>query len=168
MKCLSIRQPWAWLVCVGAKTVENRTWNATHRGCIAIHAGGFAKAVDQLLKQDVDQSVKREFFTFGAIIGVAELYDSEPFEGSFRDDPWAEGPYCLWFRNPHLFLHPIPHKGRVNLCELPNDVTKLVQDRMKECAKLESNEEVQKCIQSIPSGPISQDLLRPSFKSSRM
>ena len=39
MKCLSIRQPWAWLVVVGIKPVENRKWYSAYRGPILIHAG---------------------------------------------------------------------------------------------------------------------------------
>ena len=28
MKCLSIKQPWAWLIMNGKKTIETRTWKA--------------------------------------------------------------------------------------------------------------------------------------------
>lgn len=44
MKALSIRQPWAWLIVNGYKSIENRTWNTRIRGTILIHAGkGFDK-----------------------------------------------------------------------------------------------------------------------------
>ncbi len=39
MKCLSIRQPWAWLSLAGYKDVENRTWRTHYRGHLLIHAG---------------------------------------------------------------------------------------------------------------------------------
>ena len=39
-KVLSIRQPYASLVCYGIKTVENRTWKTDYRGKILIHASG--------------------------------------------------------------------------------------------------------------------------------
>lgn len=32
MKVLSIRQPYAWLIAIGCKTIENRTWNRKFRG----------------------------------------------------------------------------------------------------------------------------------------
>lgn len=42
---LSLRQPWAWMVVHGGKTIENRKWNTTRRGPILIHAAkGMTKA----------------------------------------------------------------------------------------------------------------------------
>ena len=40
MKTLSIRQPFASLICRGIKTIENRSWNTTYRGKLQIHASG--------------------------------------------------------------------------------------------------------------------------------
>lgn len=37
-KCISLRQPWAFLVASGWKSVENRNWKTEFRGTIAIHA----------------------------------------------------------------------------------------------------------------------------------
>lgn len=39
MKFLTIRQPWASLIAVGAKTIETRGWSTKYRGPLAIHAG---------------------------------------------------------------------------------------------------------------------------------
>jgi hypothetical protein len=36
--CLSLWQPWAWLVVHGYKDVENRTWPTGYRGTLWIHA----------------------------------------------------------------------------------------------------------------------------------
>lgn len=36
--CLSVRQPWAWLIVHGWKNVENRTWPTKFRGRVLIHA----------------------------------------------------------------------------------------------------------------------------------
>lgn len=38
MKTLSIRQPYATLICSGVKDVENRSWNTQLRGRVLIHA----------------------------------------------------------------------------------------------------------------------------------
>lgn len=38
MKALTLTQPWATLVAIGAKTIETRSWLTTYRGRIAIHA----------------------------------------------------------------------------------------------------------------------------------
>lgn len=38
MKALTITQPWSHLVMLGAKKIETRSWWASHRGEVAIHA----------------------------------------------------------------------------------------------------------------------------------
>ena len=40
MKTLSIRQPYASLICRGIKTIENRSWDTFYRGKLLIHASG--------------------------------------------------------------------------------------------------------------------------------
>ena len=55
MLALSIRQPWAWLIVHGGKTIENRRWNTRVRGEFLIHAakgmsrGEYDDAVDFVL-----------------------------------------------------------------------------------------------------------------------
>jgi hypothetical protein len=39
MKALSLWQPWATLVSIGAKRIETRSWPTKYRGPLAIHAG---------------------------------------------------------------------------------------------------------------------------------
>ncbi|HLI72169.1 MAG TPA: ASCH domain-containing protein [Ktedonobacteraceae bacterium] len=38
MKALSLIQPWATLVAIGAKRIETRSWTTNYRGPLAIHA----------------------------------------------------------------------------------------------------------------------------------
>lgn len=38
MKALTLTQPWATLVAIGAKRIETRSWRTNFRGRIAIHA----------------------------------------------------------------------------------------------------------------------------------
>lgn len=40
MPVLTLWQPWASLIALGAKTIETRGWSTSHRGRIAIHAAG--------------------------------------------------------------------------------------------------------------------------------
>lgn len=46
MKLLSLWEPWATLMAIGAKRIETRSWSTPYRGWLAIHAseGGLAKA----------------------------------------------------------------------------------------------------------------------------
>lgn len=47
MKAITLTQPWATLVALGAKRIETRSWSTSYRGLIAIHAAktfpGWAK-----------------------------------------------------------------------------------------------------------------------------
>jgi len=38
IKCLSLWQPWATLMAIGAKRIETRSWGTRYRGWVAIHA----------------------------------------------------------------------------------------------------------------------------------
>jgi len=48
MRALTLTQPWATLIAIGAKKVETRSWPTAYRGPLAIHAAkgfpGWAKA----------------------------------------------------------------------------------------------------------------------------
>lgn len=77
MRALTVRQPYAYAIACGEKTIENRTWNTTYRGLIAIHsaarpepAAAFARvamhlglALDDLRGRSV----------LGALVAVARL-----------------------------------------------------------------------------------------------
>jgi hypothetical protein len=39
MKALTVLQPWAQLLILGAKRYETRSWKTKHRGPLLIHAG---------------------------------------------------------------------------------------------------------------------------------
>ncbi len=163
MKCLSIRQPWALLVCVGAKAIETRTRNTFYRGEIAIHAGGNTAAIEHFAQQEQWDESLREMFSFGSIIGTAELYDTVRFDRNALSDPWAEGPFCFLLRNPRLFVSPILHKGRVNLCTLPDDVARLVEANKQHC--VDSTEIRLRCSNAFPAGKIPENLLPRSSRS---
>lgn len=48
MKAISLWQPWATLIAIGAKRIETRSWSTSYRGPLAIHA---AKKWDGALKE---------------------------------------------------------------------------------------------------------------------
>lgn len=49
MKALSLLQPWATLVAIGAKRVETRSWPTHHRGALAICASKKFRDADRFL-----------------------------------------------------------------------------------------------------------------------
>src|SRR6185369_4408805 len=58
MKCFSTCQPWATLIAVGAKSIETRSWQTSHRGLVGIHASSnFTPAARYLCSQEPFRSV---------------------------------------------------------------------------------------------------------------
>jgi hypothetical protein len=53
MKALTLTQPWATLVAIGAKRIETRSWGTSYRGPLAIHAAkGFPKWAQETCLED--------------------------------------------------------------------------------------------------------------------
>ena len=54
MKALTLTQPWATLVAIGAKRIETRSFRVSYRGPLAIHAAkGFPTAVQDSVRYDM-------------------------------------------------------------------------------------------------------------------
>jgi hypothetical protein len=92
IKCISLWQPWATLVAIGAKKIETRHWSTSYRGPLAIHAAktmnGFKSLMergDDNLPEPFDSVFYRAFMErkiksrkigdlpFGAIVAVVDL-----------------------------------------------------------------------------------------------
>ena len=65
MRCLSVRQPWAWAICSGEKTIENRSWATDYRGTIAVHASASQQDVNWVIRNSPNGGVSREAFAYG-------------------------------------------------------------------------------------------------------
>lgn len=122
LKALSIHGPWAWAILAGHKRVENRSWNTSYRGRLAIHAGRSrdsderATALFRSLGIDYPDEFPR-----GAILGTVDLLDVLPREAyleKFGADPvnrsMAFGPLCWVLDNPRI-RKPIPCAGALSL-----------------------------------------------------
>ncbi len=124
MKALSIKQPWAWLICKGFKDVENRDWATKFRGRIYVHAGVSKSEMDKETlawilkrlnnKQAAQLGLMYERLSYGAIIGEVDIVDC--VAGS--DSPWWIGPYCFILANPVLYEKPIPYRGQLGFFEV--------------------------------------------------
>jgi hypothetical protein len=132
MKALSIRQPWAWLICTGRKDIENRNWHIHMKPVlnydlepfrIYVHAGktpdcpeGIAAAWEILnrLHGLSDSSIAIKNYeslgrVFGAIIGEVTITGCV----GKSDSLWFCGPYGFTLANPVLYDRPIPYKGQL-------------------------------------------------------
>jgi len=91
---LSIRQPWAWLICHAGKDIENRTWNTKYRGPLLIHAGkkwGPEERDDRLEIMSRFGIDIPEQLELGGIVGQARLVDCVESHAS----RWFCGPYGM-------------------------------------------------------------------------
>ena len=132
MKCLSVRQPWAWLIVVGFKPVENRTWPTAVRGEVLIHAAKgctareYADARHFITESEhANIATRASALCFpplaildrGAIIGKATLVDCVTDHPS----PYFVGPYGHVFTNVKR-CHPFPYKGALSYFHVPDDI----------------------------------------------
>lgn len=118
---LSVRQPWAWALLYGGKTIENRKWKTRYRGRIWIHASkrenrdDVEKAVRLVAQRwncDLHQANEHycDHAQRGAILGSMTLTDCCRLDELDRSDPvrsslWAEGPW-LWLVNDPVRCGP--------------------------------------------------------------
>jgi hypothetical protein len=102
MKALSVRQPYAALICAGVKTVENRSRPTNYRGKLLIHASGNPMAIPNFdyLPEKFDKewsdrwdrndwnsaSISMSNFT-KLFINLWNFYDVDAVNGSDEDVP---------------------------------------------------------------------------------
>lgn len=117
---LSIRQPWAWLICNGGKDIENRNWPTRFRGKFLIHAGkGMKRAEYENAQFDAEENGVTlpafEVLERGGIVGEAVIIDCV----TRSDSPWFYGDYGFVLRDAKpLPFHPC--KGALGFFRLAN------------------------------------------------
>ena len=124
-KALSVRQPWAWLICAGYKDIENRDWAIPKSQLpqrVYIHAG---KHLDETGWDFIQKRVSQKVWTAlwntefirnlprGAIIGEVAIMDCVDKSNS----KWFVGRYGFVLAYPVLYERPIPCKGKLGLFE---------------------------------------------------
>lgn len=128
MKAITVRQPWAWAIAAGAKTIENRTRGTSYRGHLAIHAAtrwSGRGADNYLIRLEHGRRMFHtdiyvvpmphpDLFPLGAVIAIAQLVDSHPDTGCCR--PWGESTYEEAGGRTRTTLH---HLVLDDICPLP-------------------------------------------------
>lgn len=123
MLALSIRQPWANLILLAGKDIENRAWPTNVRGRILIHASKgctrqeFADAIE-FAQSCIRRRIVADLATIprGGIVGSVEIVDCV----SSSDSPWFVGPFGFVLRDPQpLPLPPLPWRGQLGLFDVP-------------------------------------------------
>jgi len=128
MKALTVKQPWAHLICSGIKDVENRTWKTNFRGRVLIHASAKPERINTLGETfSIEQLTMishhglshgfrfRDCDENSAIIGSVEIVDCV----QEYDSIWAEKGVWNWvLANPVVFDKPIENvKGKLSFWE---------------------------------------------------
>ena len=146
MKALTLTQPWATLVALGAKSFETRGWSTNYRGPLAIHAakgfsgiGGkrgflevcslepFARVLEanRLVPADLP---------LGAVVAITWMTQCASTESvrkylrnsglldeiSFGD--YSDGRYAFELTEVSALPRPVPATGALGLWELPESL----------------------------------------------
>lgn len=139
IKALTLTQPWATLVAIGAKRIETRSWRTAYRGSLAIHAAkGFPKWASETCNYpEFARELGPDPLPLGAVIATARLIsciptrelqqnrvievdylagcsdfvldDRERAFGDYSPGRWA------WLLADAVQCEPIPAKGSLSL-----------------------------------------------------
>lgn len=112
--CLTIRQPWAWLILNAGKDIENRTWPTRVRGRVLVHAAKGCTQDEYWEAYDFARTARDEKYAGlllpalkhlerGGVIGSVEIADCV----DSSDSPWFVGDYGFVLRNPK----PLPFQA---------------------------------------------------------
>lgn len=131
---LTLTQPWASLIMLGAKKQETRSWKTPYRGKLYIHASKTFPLSSQKLCFTWPFSeyinINKEALPLGKIIGCVELYDilttqnvlenmkyseSEGSQEEFRFGDYTPGRFVWMLRDPVILPKPIETKGSLSL-----------------------------------------------------
>lgn len=148
MKTLTLTQPWATLVAIGAKRIETRSWYTNYRGPLAIHAAKrLPKLGWQLLFQEPFHRPLSDFtpppgwgdlnpVPTGCIIAVVDLVDClETGEGfvappepelSFGD--FSPGRFAWILENVCRLKKPLACRGMLALWEGPDITPEMLEE----------------------------------------
>jgi activating signal cointegrator 1 len=146
MKALSLTQPWASLIALGAKKIETRSWSTSYRGTIAIHASkglpkGLPKGCElRLGRYDTERDESGLLMRgadlrwpyrlpLGSIVATATLVDvvrtnaievAARFQVAPDEEEYGDyGPRRFaWLLNDVKPIHPVPMKGALGLWEV--------------------------------------------------
>lgn len=133
-KAISLTQPWATLIAIGAKRIETRSWSTKYRGPIAIHAAkGFPTWCRDLCDEEPFRSVLRHRglgasdLPRGQVLGITSLKACWPTEElSVNIHTFSAARYELDFGNydggrvGFLFgdiyeINPVPARGALGI-----------------------------------------------------
>lgn len=125
---ITVHQPWAELLALGLKDVENRGWETDYRGALAIHAGlrwvegDVVACLDELEAVEIITRAQRPSLEImrahlGHVIGVGDMFDCSPADT--HPSAWAiPGSWAFSIRSMRRLPDPVRVRGERGLFEL--------------------------------------------------
>lgn len=144
MKAITIWQPWASLVAIGAKKIETRSWATKYRGLLAIHAAAKTpgncivachhEPFATVLKNAGFFKGDTVYLPCGVVIATCNLVDCVPITPEFvatlseqerTFGNYTPGRYAWILADVRRLDKPIPMNGRQRLWELDERIINL-------------------------------------------
>ena len=149
LRGLTLTQPWASLMAIGAKKIETRSWYTNHRGLVAIHAAKTWPrwAVEYCFTEPFTKPLltagirKLADMPIGAIVAVGKITDARCTETimdhwrrdgflelgvAFREPAFGDyspGRYGWIFTDIKRLRKPVPCTGSQGLWRVPREIT---------------------------------------------
>jgi len=162
MMCISLWQPWASLIVIGAKRFETRSWPTSYRGPLLIHAAKHFTRDERDCCQDEPffSSLVRagihcdDDIPLGCILGVADLFEcfnvhkgymrceyqsllvskvTLPPEPERSFGDYSDGRFAWQLKNVRRFPNPIIYTGHQGLFNVDDDVVTAAIERALPC-----------------------------------
>ena len=148
MRALTITQPWATLVAIGAKRFETRSWRTNYRGPLVIHAAiGFPKRAAELCSREPFTTALARAGILsptdlprGAFLATCRLIDCIPTEQAVGNLPseyelafgdYSPGRWAWHLTDVTRLAVPIPARGALGLWLVPADIQPLLDSSSK-------------------------------------
>jgi hypothetical protein len=153
MKALSLTQPWATLIAIGAKRIETRSWSTSYRGPIAIHAAkgmprdcrefAYADPAGQVLNDagillggDCRDLPRGALVALATLTGIARTEDIIAWsQGLLRHEidfgDYSPGRFGWVLADVVALQAPIPCKGALGLWDVPPQILEHIESTVQ-------------------------------------
>ena len=130
MKAMSIKQPWVHAILREGKDIENRSWQRSYRGWIAIHASQSPRTGVRLPRGHKTPGLKT--LDYSAICGVARVVDIVTKSRSkWFIQPTRTYPNFGWvLADVRRLRKPIACKGMLGLWAIPPNVLRSMKRQL--------------------------------------
>lgn len=135
MKILAVRQPWASLLVLGIKPVENRSKGTDYRGDVAILAaqkidpGQRALDAWETWRFQLSAACSKPAFQIDDLPrGILGYVDLHGVVNAMPDNWWFTGPAGLLMRRVRVLSSPIPWRGQQMMVNCPEALERQIRN----------------------------------------